>query len=270
MRKKFSAFLAAAVVIEAGTLGGSIVVSRNVMGLEPATKSGVSAIGNITLKLGFSVAETDINARNMAVELLDNSGEIIGEIDIKQGVSTGEVGGYAYELSLNSEDGTLARTSADVDYLNLDIKGLPQGSYKLRLSGDQYTTYTTDEINIGSHNKVVTIFTNGNGFMLGDVTGDGKIGQDDLNAVISKLSQTSGIVGVDVNGDGVVDIMDLAIVHRNVNAEPAGISIANTTAILSAVVDAENITAEGFTTEGDISNMLTNSDDAVTFSSTSG
>ncbi len=55
--------------------------------------------------------------------------------------------------------------------------------------------------------------------ILGDVTGDGSVGVDDLLAIVTLLGSTQGddeyVLAADVNQDGVIDLFDLIIAARN-------------------------------------------------------
>ncbi len=255
MRKAFSMFLAAALLAEAA-LGSIGIFNNKIMATE--AKDNIDSVteheavsGDLSLKIAFAVPEVDLDSRDMVVTLHNEDGSIVGEIDINDFTQTA-VGDYKYEMSFLNADGTPISYGEEVCYLDINIQSLPLGTYKFGVSGNKFSSFTSDDIVIDTHSKAVVLYTNGAGFSLGDVDGDGTITQLDLESVIADLSSSD--FAADLNNDGIVDIVDLAIVNRILdNEDLVGQEIFNTSAILKTVIE-DIIISGGEVIAGDLAN----------------
>ncbi|OOO00709.1 MAG: hypothetical protein ATN35_05945 [Epulopiscium sp. Nele67-Bin004] len=266
MRKAFS--LVMAMSLTAGSTFGPHVV------MAAETNRSIELAGNITLQIVFEVPESLDN--DIEVTLNSDSGingtEPIGTMKLSEEEGTID-NKYEYELTYIYTDETQKLISS----VEVKVKNLPQGVYSFELSSDRYTNFTTSNINLFENHLKVVVQTNANGFMLGDVDGNGLVNEYDLNEVIKNLAQDLPYdnVGVDLNGDGKVDIFDLAISNRALNAEEDSIgqelySLGVFEEIMLAnIVDGSLVVSDNIVVEGDLEDLF-NGDTEVTLRSENG
>lgn len=150
--------------------------------------------------------------------------------------------------------------AADGDISYMVFEDLPLGTYQVRLMGEGYKTYTSEDIELVKTEKHLVIHAGHNTFTVGDVNDDGKIDKVDLTQLEAALGTND--LSYDLNGDQAVDVEDLAQLYWSQNAA-GDASIYNTKMILSEVLNETAVEAElkelnsgNVTVEGEIHSLF--------------
>lgn len=174
-----------------------------------------------------------------------------------------------------SGDVTLRGTGQTLSYVDINIRGLAaDGSdYKLTFAGSGFKTYTSPALTLDKYSQGLIVGTGDATFTQGDLNGDGKVNEADIELVKAKLSTNDA--AADLNGDGTVDISDLTMVTLATGATGEA-KVYNTTLIAAKVVDtakvSEAITASGTVevSDGDVASLFVDDGNAVTLSAAAG
>ena len=152
-------------------------------------------------------------------------------------------GSYSATVTAKNRDGGVMDTATENSwpgYLELAIDGLPQGKYTLTFHGIGYATFSQN-IEIKEYSRHLVIGTGDNTFTLGDLTGDGKVDQEDLNRIEEKdylntPPSEADLKQVGFNGDGVIDVVDLAYVKRSSVIQPAGENVPSSAELMNTLL----------------------------------
>lgn len=174
-----------------------------------------------------------------------------------------------------SGDVTLRSTGQTLSYVDINIRGLAaDGSdYKLTFAGSGFKTYTSPALTLDKYSQGLIVGTGDATFTQGDLNGDGKVNEADIELVKAKLSTNDA--AADLNGDGTVDISDLTMVTMATGAAGEA-KVYNTALIAAKVVDtakvSEAITASGTVevSDGDVASLFVDDGKAVTLSAAAG
>ncbi len=182
-----------------------------------ATSEGISGKGNLEVTL------------NLDYPIVDYSGLGLKAVLLKDGK-------VVQEMPLNSQV-----RAAEGDSSYVVFEDLPLGTYQVRLMGEGYKTYTSEDIELVKTEKHLVVNAGNNTFTVGDVNSDGKIDHIDLTQLEAALGTSD--LSYDLNGDKVVDVEDLAQLYWSQTATGEA-SIYNTKMILSKVLDEAAVEVE--------------------------
>ncbi|WP_325228988.1 fibronectin type III domain-containing protein, partial [Oscillibacter sp.] len=176
---------------------------------------GISA----TVRVDWPQTLETLRDRRVRAELYQE-GRSLGTLDLTEENGRTDVGGYPALVALRNQDGGELGGGRWPAYLDLAVSGLPQGNYTLEFTGEGYAD-CRQELTIGRYSQHVTLGTADASLTLGDVNGDGRVNSRDREELAEALGSGSrrDLERYDLNGDGVVDVVDLAIVSRNLKAE---------------------------------------------------
>lgn len=174
-----------------------------------------------------------------------------------------------------SGDVTLRSTGQTLSYVDINIRGLAaDGSdYKLTFAGFGFKTYTSPALTLDKYSQGLIVGTGDATFTQGDLNGDGKVNEADIELVKAKLSTNDA--AADLNGDGTVDISDLTMVTLATGAAGEA-KVYNTALIAAKVVDtakvSDAIQSSGSVeiTDGDVASLFVDDGNAVTLSAKAG
>lgn len=286
MRKKRSALLAAALVFSMAMQSISVsAASVRTIDIpdyvKPVVSQSVSlgnlaeSTGELSAKINFVYPEkTDtISSRNIQMELFSGNTSM-AKFNVtrdnlnKDGQFTDQGKTYTYSLKALNEQGVPITTELNISYIDLNINNLPLGKYSIEFTGNGYTKYRTQEAELLKYSKQFVVSTDDGRFMLGDVDGNNKIEVNDRMLVEKHLStKGDGFEAADLNKDGKCDLVDLALVNRNINARRAAAQeIFDTAMIVSQSTDLNEVkeSLKGKKVQGDISSMFSADGNAVT------
>ena len=235
--------------------------------------------GKLEVDLNFSnpIKLVDSERTNIKITLKDSNGIEIGVVSLGNDVNTGIIGEANYTLvALGSTRKALEDNVAELGFYHLTIDKLPVGTYSIELSGEGYINTKVDNIEIQNTSKRILIGTSENkitiddnnseeylgNFLVGDVTGDGKVDKEDydkLKDVIGKTSESK----YDLNRDGKVDITDLTYIHTNMDKVQVNAIIEDTDIILNPESASIEIDSSKTTVDGDIKDILVDTDSIV-------
>ncbi len=193
-------------------------------------------------------------------------------------------GSYSATVTAKNRDGGVMDTATENSwpgYLELAIDGLPQGKYTLTFHGIGYATFSQN-IEIKEYSRHLVIGTGDNTFTLGDLTGDGKVDQEDLNRIEEKdylntPPSEADLKQVGFNGDGVIDVVDLAYVKRSSVIQPAGENVPSSAELMNTLLLVppvsvaslqQALTVEGVSvTSGDLNDLFVENGQGVQLTS---
>ncbi len=199
-------------------LAGALLVP-GLPAAEAAWGGADSGSVSATVRVDWPQTLEALQDRRVRAELFQE-GRSLGTLDLTREDGRTDLGGYPAAVALRNEDGGTLGGGRWPGYLDLTVSGLPQGNYTLEFTGDGYAD-CRQELTIDRYSQHVTLGTADASFTLGDVNGDGRVNSRDRE----ELSQALGsdrrrdLERYDLNGDGAVDVVDLAIVSRNMSAE---------------------------------------------------
>lgn len=174
-----------------------------------------------TVRVDWPQTLETLQDRRVRAELFQE-GRSLGTLDLTREDGGASLEGYPASVALRNQDGGALGGGRWPGYLDLSVSGLPQGVYTLALTGEGYVDFR-QELTIDRYSQHVTLGTADASFTLGDVNGDGRVNSRDRE----ELAQTLGshrrrdLEQYDLTGDGAIDVYDLAVVSRNMNAEGA-------------------------------------------------
>lgn len=212
-------------------------------------------LGNLetVLRLDYPVIHNNVEKTNIKIALLKDENEIVS-IPIKNLISWNEKfvldeKEYSVDIVACDRDGIeLGKVSGDIEYVysyKINFKLIPVGSYKVKLSGDGYKQYISEDIDISSYSQRIVVGTTDATFTAGDINKDKSIDKNDLEEMKNlldaqaKSTQGTSIETGDINKDGIIDITDLAFIYNNFNAN--GEALINST---SKIIDNKTINTD--------------------------
>lgn len=172
---------------------------------------------DMTLNLNYPIKQDKVNGSEIFVK-------ISGEKKNKE----------VFELEQEVQVGGEELSSIDI----LDL-AIPQGTYTLSLEGAGYTRifqqFTIDKYDIN-------VQVDPNAFLAGDANQDGKVNQDDITLLETKVGTQDYSLNYDFNRDGKIDITDLTYTYFNQQeTQVDSLNILRTTLIPQTVMDTENL-----------------------------
>ena len=153
------------------------------------------------------------------------------------------------------------------------MDGLPQGAYTLRFTGRGYAPYE-ETVYMTDHSRHLIVGTGDATFTLGDVNGDGRVNESDLERLSAALGSElrQDLDSYDLNGDGAIDIIDLSYLNRLLKAT-GGSQCLETTLLTPPVNDTvlgPQLVQQGVTvTAGDLADLFVENGRTVTFAANS-
>lgn len=199
--------------------------------------------GDFTLTLHFSCPERTetIGNRQIRAALLDSEDHEVWSTSLVSDLSQAKQDtkdGFSAEVRYLNEAGEDLTTEAMASFFRADIQGLALNqNYHVRLTGIGYKSYTSEEFSLTTFSKQLVVNTGSTSFSLGDINSDDKVDEKDLESMTSELEKKESIA--DINGDGVVDITDVAYVHRQTNVKLGEAEFFDTLLIASNVAQVE-------------------------------
>ena len=228
--------------------------------LEVSALQTEQATGSVALTLTFALPQKveEVKSRNIQLTLTGNGKHVT--VSLRDGQTTGG-DGLSVSVEARNTLGAPLTTEEQMGAYAAVLSGLPKGTYTLKLEGRGYQSCSA-QVALDGYSQQVLMSTGDGTFSLGDVNGDGAVTADDRTALAAQLGRTDGLDTYDLNGDGVVDITDLSYVHKmvGVTAKP---QVLDTAAIVSAAVESEELEVEG-----EIADLFTDSQTAVTLTPT--
>ena len=188
-----------------------------------AAASGGDVYGSITATLRIDYAQSldTLAARNVQVEVLQGNTSLrtvpltdFSESDLPINSKTSQV-----LVSARSRDGGDLGGGSWPGYLDLELNGLPLGTYTLRFTGRGYVPFS-QSVTLSQYAQHVVLGTGDGTFTLGDVNDDGQVNAADREALAAVLQSQDpeDLKRYDLSGDGLIDIVDLAYIDRQLKA----------------------------------------------------
>ena len=226
---------------------------------------GVTGSISATLRVDYAQRLDALRDRQVQAELL-RDGRSLGVLPLWEADSGLDAGGYAAEVSLRNPEGGDLGGGQWPGYLDLTVKDLPRGSYSLRFTGRGYVTCTVD-LALEDCARYAILGTGDATFTLGDVDGSGQVDKADREALAAALGseKDTDLERFDLDGDGAIDIVDLAYVDRQLEAQ--GEAECLKTALLDPPVDVDGLAAKlaaaGTAVTGDLENLFLDNGETV-------
>lgn len=212
--------------------------------------------GSIALTLTFSLPQRtqEVKRRNIQLALTGGSKHIT--IPLSGGGATG-TDGVAVSVEAQNAQGAPLTTEQQMGAYEVVLSGLPVGDYTMTVTGEGYAPCSVP-VALRDYAQHVLLSTADGTFSLGDVDSDGAVTAADREEMSAHLGRSDALDTYDLNGDGVVDVTDLSYVNKTMDVEGTP-RVLSTAAIVSAQVDSGKLEVEG-----DLSDLFTNRDSAVT------
>ena len=228
---------------------------------------GGAVTGSIsaTVRIDYAQRLDALRDRQVQAELL-RDGKSVGALPLWEENSQLTVGGYGAEVTLRNTDGGELGGGQWPGYLDLTVKDLPQGNYSLRFTGRGYVPCTVD-LTLEDCARYAILGTGDATFTLGDVDGSGQVDEADREALSAALGSTKAadLERYDLDGDGTIDIVDLAYVDRQLEAQ--GEAECLKTALLDPPVDVDGLAAKlaaaGTRVDGELENLFLDNGETV-------
>lgn len=191
-----------------------------------AVQSDAAVTGKISvlLQLDYPQQIDAIAAQNIKVALLkdDGSSELLS-VPVEKASYTREINGYNVQVTARGQDGVSLEMLPNPDLVysyEIAVAGLAQDTYKAKLTGNGYKTFTSSEMKLKDRNLQLILGTSNATFTVGDVNQDGAVDSRDLALVVEKLGKTdtASLAQCDLNKDGVINVLDIAYVNHQMNA----------------------------------------------------
>lgn len=258
-QRALSGVLAAAMGM--GLLGGiPQAAAADRTNVELVSTRTTNATGDIQamIRMDYPLSINKLKSSDAAVALYRGSQKIAsgalqeGALTVTDGSAAGTVTWKTTGTSVTSVDVRFTGLSAD--------QGDDQ--YQLEFTGTGFKTYRSDVLTLDNYSKGLIVGTGDATFTQGDLNGDGKVNEADVELVKAALGTADA--KTDLNGDGAVDITDLAAVTMAAGATGEA-KVYQTTAILSKVVDVDQVSqaiAEQIVS-GDTASLFTDDGESV-------
>ena len=188
-----------------------------------------------TVRIDYAQSLAELQERDIRLEVLQGSASL-GSVQLTRPGTYALSGSQALVSARNADGGDLGGGSWP-GYLDVELSGLPLGSYTLRFSGRGYVSFD-QAVTLSDCSWHLVLGTGDGTLTLGDVNGDGRVDTRDRDALSAALgSRTARDVELyDLSGDGAVDIVDLAYINRQLGA--SGGAQAIRTALLAPPISA--------------------------------
>ena len=240
-----------------------------------AAEKTTAASGELqaTVRIDYSQSIDALRRRNIQAELLQGQTSL-GSVSLTTAAET-RLSGCKVQVSLRDRLGGELTGTADPGALDLNVTGLPQGDYALRLTGEGYARCEVP-FTIQSYSHYVEVGTGDGTFALGDFDGNGKVDAKDRDALTAALGSASqdNLAKYDLNGDQKIDIIDLAYVNHNVNTASVSPTVLDTVCVgvqVDGVKAAEELTGAGTTvTSGSLESLFQSGGGSATFKNSAG
>ncbi len=238
-----------------------LACSLCVSGLTPALAAPDSGqgsgglTGSLGLTLRFDLPQTADSAAGRDIRLKVSGGGKETVISLPEGTASQNGLSAGIFTEIKNVDGEALTTEERLGYYQTELTGLPAGgaAYQVELTGTGYKPFTAS-VTLDEYSKHLIVGTGDGTFSLGDVTGDGAVDSQDLEAMNGKLGQSAA--GYDLNGDGRLDVTDLSYIKYNLE-NVGGAQVLETAAIFSAQLDSSGLDVTGdpaalFRDEGEV------------------
>ena len=197
-----------------------LACSLCVSGLTPALAAPDSGqgsgglTGSLGLTLRFDLPQTADSAAGRDIRLKVSGGGKETVISLPEGTASQNGLSAGIFTEIKNVDGEALTTEERLGYYQTELTGLPAGGakYQVELTGTGYKPFTAS-VTLDKYSKHLIVGTGDGTFSLGDVTGDGAVDSQDLEAMNGKLGQSAA--GYDLNGDGRLDVTDLSYIKYN-------------------------------------------------------
>lgn len=186
----------------------SLTMALNMISPAMATSQSEETLtGTLDSKVIFSNNDTGVQiaSRNITFSLLQVTGDTetkLGTVNLNDRPS--EIGDYPLTYSQSGQS------------YQFKVDDLPQGNYKIALTGNNHASYTSELISIDKTSKQIDIFTNSKSFTYGDLNKDAVVDEQDFAILEAEIQK--GDHSHDLTGDGTVDIQDLALLKLNMSS----------------------------------------------------
>ena len=239
----------------------------------PAARAASGITGSIsaTVRIDYDQSLKELEDRGVQAELRQGS-QLLGTIDLTAAGQQSLSGNRAAQVSLRDQSGG-PLYSEWPGYLDFTVDGLPQGAYTLRFTGRGYAPYE-ETVYMTDHSRHLIVGTGDATFTLGDVNGDGRVNESDLERLSAALGSElrQDLDSYDLNGDGAIDIIDLSYLNRLLKAT-GGSQCLETTLLTPPVNDTvlgPQLVQQGVTvTAGDLADLFVENGRTVTFAANS-
>lgn len=225
--KKTAIFLAAALAFQTG-FSASPAWAGDGMASSGVPVSGGSAINR------EETALTSAMALRLAPDVVGNIAGGTGQVDVSVTAALLLHRATEFTVTLTGAQGfatkLLCLDAASVQTEKVSFEGIAPGNYELTLTAQGFAKFAQN-ITVGEQGCAVSLTTGflggvayaeGNAhpgvLLIGDVDGDGTVGEADRKALVDAVDQNTNAAGaagsvaggvMDLNGDGVVDLVDL-------------------------------------------------------------
>lgn len=219
------------------------------------------ATGSIGLTLSFDLPQTKEEIKDRNIQLILTKGKESAVLNLESQTVQGDLFSQQQVTVVKQNAlGAALTTEQRLGAYEVRISGLPTGDYTMTVTGEGYTTCST-EVELTNYSRHVLMGTGDGTFTLGDFDGDGDVDQVDRTALSEKLGTkvADQVERYDLNGDAVVDITDLSYVNRVLD-QTGTPKVLSTAAIVTPTVDKEAVTA----TSGSLEDLFTANDSVVT------
>ena len=228
-------------------------------------EGGVTGSISATLRIDYAQTLDALVDREVEAELR-RGGTSLGSVRMAEPGEYTLSSQYTAVVSARNSDGGDLQNGWP-GYLDLTVHNLPTGEYTLRFTGKGYVAAEV-AVELKTHARHVILGTGDATFTLGDFDGNGRVTEKDREALSEALGSTDDgdLACYDLNSDGAIDIVDLAYVNRQLEAE-GGAEVLST-ALLAPPVNLQHIRelvlAAGVRVAGDLKDLFVDNAETVT------